>query len=210
MRTACRTILSILALPVLIAPSEARAESVDSFLARLGAQGRQTRSLEARFTQRKRAALFKSEVKTRGVIYFEPPDRLRWESFAPDAATLLVRGSRAELRLPGEAPRALDLKAGGALAALCNQLLVWLGARPASELKQHYEIKLEPAADAGTRLRLSPKAGALRKHVSALTLGLDRSLQLQRIEVEQPGGDRTTIELAEIQRNRKLPAAAFR
>jgi outer membrane lipoprotein carrier protein len=188
-------------------PPRARAETADGFLARLAAQNRTTRTLSARFVQRKRAALFKSELRTEGRLSFQAPDRLRWESFAPDAVTLLVRGSRAELRLPGESPRALDLRSGGALAALTSQLLVWLGARPASELKKDYTVSLDPRAPC---LRLVPRDNALRRHVSALTLTFTRALVLERIEVEQAGGDRTTIELVKPERNGALPADAFR
>jgi len=35
---------------------------------------------------------------------FARPDRLRWETLAPDAGVLVLRGQRAELRLPGERP----------------------------------------------------------------------------------------------------------
>jgi len=199
-----------LALALLLPPLEVGAESVDAFLARLAKQNRETRTLKARFVQRKRAALFKSEVKTEGAIAFQAPDRLRWESFAPDAATLLVLGARAELRLPGEAARVIDLKAGGALASLVSQLLVWLGARPVGELKQHYQSKLEPAPEGESRLLLVPRLEALRKHVRSLVLLFDRTLELRRIEVEQAGGDRTTIELSEVRRNQKLPASTFR
>lgn len=202
-----RVVAGLALLATVAGARSAGAETVDGFLARLAAQNRQTRTLSARFIQRKRAALFKSEVKTEGWLAFQAPDRLRWETLAPDAVTLLVLGSRAELRLPGEAPRALDLRSGGALAALTSQLLVWLGARPASELRKDYSVSLDAATP---RLRLVPRGAALRRHVTAFTLTFARALELERIEVEQPGGDRTTIELVKPERNGKLPAHAFR
>jgi outer membrane lipoprotein carrier protein len=198
-----------LSLLLLALPAAASADAVDDFLARLGEASKGTRTLDARFTQTKRAALFRSVVKSRGLIYFERPDRLRWETFSPDAATLLVVGNRAEFRVPGESPRRLDLRQGGTLGALVQQLLVWLGARPGTDLRRHQAPTLR-AEKGRTRLVLVPKDPQLRKRIAALELAFALDYSLRSIEVRQSDGDSTLVELTSFKRNASLPAGAFR
>jgi outer membrane lipoprotein carrier protein len=187
----------------------ARAESVDAFLSRLAAAGKETRTLQAQVVQRKQLALFRTEVVTKGRVLFERPDRLRWETFAPDASLLVLVGQRAEFRLPGEPARVIDLKQGGALGALVEQLFVWLGVRPAKEIGRHYTATLQPGKRA-TRLSLSPKDAALRSRVKQIVLEVGADLALQRIVVLQKDGDTTAIEFSAVKRNGKLPSSAFK
>jgi outer membrane lipoprotein carrier protein len=190
----------------------ASAETLDAFLTRLAAAGKATRSLQAQFVQRKRLALFRADVATRGRVLFQRPDRLRWETFAPDASVLIVAAQRAELRLPHEQPRVLDLKQGGALTGLVEQMMVWLGVRPAGDLGRHYEAKLESPSSRskGTRLRLVPRDATLRKRIAALELEVGADLVLRQIVVRQKDGDTTTIDFSSVTRNAPLPADAFR
>jgi outer membrane lipoprotein carrier protein len=190
----------------------ASAETLDAFLVRLAAAGRETRALQAQLIQRKQLALFRTAVETKGRVLFQRPDRLRWETFAPDASVLIVVGQRAELRLPNEKPRVMDLKQGGALAGLVEQMLVWLGVRPAKDLRRDYEATLEPSKGkgGGTRLRLVPKDPTLRKRVAALELDVGADLVLRQIVVRQSDGDTTTIMFSSVKRNATLPADAFR
>jgi outer membrane lipoprotein carrier protein len=187
----------------------ARAESVDAFLGRLAAAGKDTRTLQAQLVQRKRLSLFRTEVVTKGRVLFERPDRLRWETFRPDASLLLLVGQRAEFRLPGEPARVIDLKHGGALGALVEQLFVWLGVRPARDIGRQYTATLQPEKRL-TRLSLVPKEAMLRSRVKQLVLEVGADLLLQRIVVLQKDGDTTAIEFSSVKRNAKLPPNSFK
>lgn len=191
-------------LGVLLVASTVQANGHDTFEDKLGRVGRQTKTLRALFTQRKRLKLFRSEVVTKGRLFYARPDRLRWETLPPDASTLVVVGSRAELRLPDERPRTIDLRRDRAMATLVEQMLVWLGARPADRLQRWYRVKRIRDAQ-GYLLTLWPRAPAVRKRIRSVQVRFDRGLQLRDIHLEHPGGDTSHIELREVKRNVPLP-----
>jgi outer membrane lipoprotein carrier protein len=195
--------------PLLLAAAPARATpQLDELLRKIQSAGQHTRTLQASFVQRKRMPMFKSEVVTKGRLVFARPDRLRWETLAPDAAVLVLRGEKAELRLPGEPARALDLKAGSALGSLVDQMLVWFGVRPAAELHKHHQVTLRGSA-AEPQLHLVPKDQALRKRVAAIDIWLGMDLAPTRIQVSA-GEEVTRIEFGAVKRNGTLPDSLFR
>jgi len=195
--------------PGLASPPGPGGDELAALGRRLTALGRRTTTLRAEFVQRKRLRLFKTDVTTRGRIAYQRPDRLRWETLPPDASVLLVTGQRAEVRLPGERPRVIDLARNRTMGILVEQLMVWLGARPAGELTRHYEVQLQTRPDRGAQLQLIPRDAALRKRVKALAVTLDGALTIRSVEVTQPGGDSTLISFDKIERNAKLAPGLF-
>lgn len=205
MRRAARAAL----VPLLLLGGTARGGELERLEQRLTARGKQTRTLSAEFVQTKKLRLFRTEVTTRGRLSYQAPDHLRWETLPPDASTLLVVGNRAELRLPGERPRVLDLRRDRAMATLVEQLMVWLGARPADRLSQWYRVELD-RSEGTHRLTLRPRSDAVRKRVSQVVVTLAKDLSLQRIELSHPGGDRSTITFPTVRRNQPLPKGIFK
>ena len=184
-------------------------ETLGGFLGRLTAMGQQTRTLEARFQQRKLLSLFRTEVKTDGVMYFRRPKELRWETYPPDASVLLVIEQRAELRLPGEKPLAMELKDATAAGTLIEQLLLWLGVRPADTLTREYQVKYHQNRSL-TRLELAPRGGILRERITSLDLEFGADLILRRIKILQRDGDAMRVDFFSVKRNSRLPANCFR
>ena len=190
------------------APASASPQ-LDGLLARIQSAGQRTRTLQASFVQRKRVPMFKSEVVSQGRLTFVRPDKLRWETFPPDQAVLVVKGEHAELRLPGEKPRLLDLKAGSALGSLVEQMLVWFGMRPPSALQGHYQVSLRGSA-AEPQLHVVPRDPALRKRVASIELWLGRQLEPKRLQLDGGDGDLTLIEFGPVRRNQTVPDTLFR
>lgn len=195
---------------LLLLGGTARGGELEQLEQRLTERGKQTRTLSAEFVQTKKLRLFRTEVTTRGRLSYQAPDHLRWETLPPDASTLLVRGNRAELRIPGERPRVLDLRRDRAMATLVEQLLVWLGARSADRLTQWYRVELGRSPPKGYRLTLRPRSAAVRKRVSQVVVTLAGDVSLRRIELSHPGGDHSTITFPTVRRNQPLPKGIFK
>jgi outer membrane lipoprotein carrier protein len=204
---ACAALLGV------AAASPDAAATLETFERRLAAAGKKTRTLSGRFVQRKRLRLFKTEVVTKGKLYYQRPDRLRWQTLAPDASTLMVVGSRAELRLPGERARVIDLKKNRSVAALVDQLMIWLGARTGQSLARWYHLSIKQnKKEGGYRLSLKPRSTAksLRKRIRGVEVVFNRDLLLSRIKIHHVGGDESHIAFSGIRRNTKLPPEIFR
>ena len=194
---------------LLLLSASAHAGPLDDLSRRLTARGKKIKTLQATFVQTKRLALFKSEVASKGRLAFARPGRLRWELLPPDASVLVVRGKRAELRVPGEKPRIMDLSANKTLGVLVEQLMVWLGVRPVADLKRWYHVD-QTGTGGRPRLVLRPKSGALKKRLARVELGFGADLFISSIHVVQRDGDTTTIAFGVFQRNRKIDQSLFR
>jgi outer membrane lipoprotein-sorting protein len=189
------------------APASSAGE-VEKLLARIRAAGQRTRTLQASFVQRRRVPLYKSEVVSQGRLLFKRPDRQPRESYAPDAAVVVLRGQRAEVRIPGEPPRRLDLEEGSALGSLVGQMLVWFGVRPAADLYRHYRVSLSGGTE--PQLELLPRDSALRRRITSLKIKLGQDLAPKSVELAGSEGDRTRIEFGAVQRNQPVAEALFR
>ena len=193
----------------LLWPFSARADHLQDLWQKLAARGKKLQSLEASFVQRKRLALFKSEVTSKGRVTFARPGCLRWEILPPDASVLVVRNNKAELRVPGEKVRVMDLSTDKTMGVLVGQLFVWLGVKPVTDLGRWYHTSL--ARKGGdSLLTLKPKKDALKKRIRQIELTFARDLTLARIHILQRDGDSTTIRFADTRINAKIKDGLFR
>lgn len=199
----------LLLVSLLLFSGPVQATELARFTKRLAASSKGIRTVQARFVQRKRLRLFKTDITTKGRLSFQRPDKLRWETLPPDASVLLVLGKRAELRIPGDRPRVIDLGRNRTMGALVEQLLVWLGARPATDLKRWYRVKVADKQGT-TTLDLSPKDAALRKRLERIEVTFGADLAIKTVRVHQRRGDATTIEFSAVKRNAKLRKNAFK
>lgn len=194
-----RPSLLLLCVPVLLA-APSRADELETFSRKLAAVGEKTRSLRATFVQIKRLRLFKSEVTTKGTIAYKRPHHLRWQTLPPDESLILVSGQQAELRLPSEPPRVIDLRRNRTVGMLVGQLLVWLGVKPLQGLKRGYDVKVIRDGKQ-TVAQLTPKEASQKKLVQQIRAFFSMKMALQRIEVLQADGDSTSITFSEIERS---------
>ncbi len=181
-----------------------------ALLERLARRGASTRTLELAFTQRKRLALFATEVVTHGTCLYQRPGRIRWQTNAPDAGVVLVRPDRVELRAPGEKPRRLPLSSSPVLAGAVGDLFFWLGVRGFEALEGRYRVEAGRSSAGRDSLLLRPRGGALKKRLERIQLRITSVGDVERIMLRERNGDRTIISLQPVARNRPLPSRAFR
>ena len=170
--------------------------------------GGATRTLEASFEQRRLLRLFKTEVVSQGKVYFRGPDHLRWELLGSDASVLLVAGKRAQLRIPGQPRRELDLTSDPAMRALVQQIMVWLGALPQKELARWYRVTTR-SRKGGEELSLVPRAGSLKQRIKQITVHRSGDL-LRQVIVDFVSRERTTVRFHRVRRNLPLAPGLFK
>ncbi len=193
---------------ILCLVQSANADELKRFEKMLSQFGSKTRSLEANFIQRKRLHLFKQEVTTHGKLTYQSPDRVRWETFAPDASVVIIQGSRAELRIPNERPKVFDLSKSRALGTLIEQMLVWLGGKSPRGLAKSYSVNIEQQAQ-GIELHLVPKDRPLQKHIKKIFVSFRKDMLMSSIRIQLVDGDSTLITFSHFKKNQVLPKSVF-
>ncbi|HEY7956704.1 MAG TPA: outer membrane lipoprotein carrier protein LolA [Polyangia bacterium] len=196
----------VFALPAWAAP----APKLDVLLAKLQASSKQVRTLSGEFTQRNRIKLFKQELRSRGRLYFQAPRRIRWEYTEPDPSVLVLDGQKATLSTPGAPPQVFDLAHDATMAAIFDQLLLWLG--PGSLAQAHNDYQLTASGTAAEPiLTLEPKPSSpVAKAFQRIQLRLDgKSWLLKSILLVEKSGDEKEITFTRLERNVPLPPNAF-
>ena len=153
---------------------------------RLAAAMKTVRSFRADFEQEKKLKVFKKPVRSSGVLLFERPDRMRWETRTPFRSLLVVNGAKvAKFEWVDGKRRALKLGRGAdALLVAVRRLRAWFSGE-FDEKTFSVEVKEKPAI----RLILRPKEKALRGR----PLEPQRSGQLRRRPLQVPSRDRCSL-----------------
>ena len=144
--------------------------------------------VEARFREEKQLALLSEPIESRGTLYFVPPNRLSRETREPSASRLVIDGDRVSFR-DAAGGQAVDLSASPIAREYVANFVVLFGG-DLDALRKRYEPHFTADAN-GWTLELVPRAARLREFITRVTLS-GRGRALERMEMIEAGGDRTT------------------
>jgi outer membrane lipoprotein carrier protein len=174
-------------------PAGAACDTPAACFARMAAAQRAVGSLHARFRQVKTIALLREPLVSTGKLTYERPDRVRWEVETPDP--LVVEMSSTGLRAgpPGEV-QAID---AGAAVRLFGDLA---GLFTASQEYASTRFSIGAGPAGWGSFLLTPRDPTVSQVIESIELDTDPALGLPRRAVlREPGGDRTEIELLDIE-----------
>ena len=171
--------------------SQAPVATLKDLMALLAGSG----GVRARFVETRHLSLLSEPLESEGRLYFEPPDRLARVTTRPSQTRMVIRGERLSLRDDRPGGR-LDLGGLAMARELVDNVKVVLGGDLAT-LRRRYDVSFGAGPD-GWRLRLEPRASALRRFVEAIELA-GRAAALERMEVRESSGDRTVTRFLEVE-----------
>lgn len=178
-----------------------------TILSRLEQRAEKIENLHCRFEQTTYSAMFEEVQEGSGEMFFQRPERLRWEQLHPFRQGFAVDGEAA-VRWRGEkgASQAFRLGEAPGLQALSEQLLAWLRGDYAW-LAAHYAIVLEN--DQPIRLKLTPNGddGPVRDLTIVFT---PDETHLERLDLRQWDGDEMRLAFSQVQINGPTDAALFK
>ena len=154
-------------------------------LARRGAQ-------RVAFVERRYSSLTREPLESRGTLAFMPPDRLQRTTTAPRPETLTIQGDLLTIDSGDARPRTVRIDAYPALVGLVQSLRATLAGDLAG-LQQHFSLAMQGGPQ-GWTLTLLPFDAALAQSVERIVLQ-GRAGEVERVEVFEPGGDRTELRL---------------
>jgi len=165
------------------------------------------RGFRADFTQEKKLRVFKQPVTSSGVLLFERPDRMRWETRKPFRSLLVVNGKNvAKFEWVDGKRRALKLGRGAdALLVAMNRLRAWFTGK-FDESAFSIESKEEPEL----KLILRPKDKAIQARIDRLEFYPAKDLKsMRRVVIVETGGDVTTLRFTHHKANEPAPKNTF-
>jgi outer membrane lipoprotein-sorting protein len=177
-------------------------------LQRLESRLGEVKTVQTAFRQEKELAILTQTLVIEGRIAMENPGRLAWHVDQPMRYSLVL--SATDIVQWDEASGRVQRTALGAnpiLRVVAEQLRKWVSGQYAS-LTNTYAVRL--AGEQPYVIEFTPRAEGAAKAVRRVTVEFrDDERYVQRIAIEEPGGDRTTLTFAETVLNAPIAASAW-
>jgi outer membrane lipoprotein-sorting protein len=160
---------------------------------------RNVQSVRARFRQVKEIALLREPLVSTGRFEFERDRGVRWEVESPEPMVIEINGDRLRAGAPGELR---DVEVGSSAELLGELAGLFTGEAGADR----FGISAGKTPGA---IRLEPRDPSLARIVSAVELDVDAEAGAPRsVQIEEVGGDRTRIEMSDVEVERRPEAGS--
>jgi outer membrane lipoprotein-sorting protein len=197
--------------PVLSAPREGRGADAEltAVLEAFDRAQRATTTLIASFSEEKRLKLLARPVVSRGELYFQRPNQVRWEYLEPDRKIFVITEDRYVAYYPA-LKRAEEVPIKKFIG---RRLFRFIGlGQSIDELSQSYTFRLEPASDLeGTHLLvLTPRKRKVRERMAEMKIWVDDTTHLPRkLQYSETDGDTTILTFETLRPNVDVATGRF-
>jgi len=209
MKPAILMVVGCLMASLLAKAQERVAPSTEDFLTELQKHLESVKTVQAEFEQEKKLAVFNRTMMIRGEMALDRPKRMMWHVREPVRYSILMEGDTVrQWDEDTDRVQTLHVRDNPALKAVFSQFQAWfLGDYHA--LAQAYDVVIvdrEPPS-----LRFSPKPdSAVQEMVKQVQITMSRDrLSIERIVIEEHGGDSTTIRFLNIRLNQPIRNEAW-
>ena len=187
---------------------ELSASEMEVILARTTENLQSVKNLKAEFIQERHMAMFLDVLSAKGVLYFEMPDKLRWELTEPYASILIFNsGNVAKFnREKGKYVR-MNLGMEDMFRESLRQIISIMRG-DFRKVQKDYNISMAYGGD--YRLVMRPVSAGMAKVIKSLDLSIDqRSNHVTKIVIREPKGDSIEIRFSGQEENSALDQRLF-
>lgn len=165
------------------------------------------KSLECDFVQTKHIRMLNDRMVSKGKMYYQQPDRLRWEYVSPYTYTFILNGNQVMLRNSGRTD-VIDVNRNRMFKEIARIMMDSILGRCLTDEKS---FRTEIAEnDKEWVATLYPQKKDMKQMWSRLVIHFDRSSEtVAKVEMHEPGGDHTVIDLKNISVNKTLDQKVF-
>jgi len=187
---------------------ELSASEMEVILARMTENIQSVKNLRAEFIQERHMAMFLDVLSAQGILYFEMPDKLRWELTEPYASILIFNsGNVAKFnREKGKYVR-MNLGMEDMFRESLRQIISIMRG-DFRKVQKDYNISMAHGAD--YRLVMRPVSAGMAKVIKSLDLSIDqRSNYVTTIVIREPKGDSIEIRFSDQEENSAFDQRLF-
>ena len=167
---------------------------------------RKIKSVKAEFLQKRSLPILTKPLLSEGKLFFSMPDSLRWEYLTPLRTVMLRKGNNIQIYNFSDGmwkPEMAQAVASRRMVIL--EISHWFQGR----FDESNAFKLSYIPGPPQRVILISKEG-INRFVDKIEIFLSvRPGVIDRVEIEEPGGSRTSIEFKNVEINSSLSAGVF-
>lgn len=182
--------------------------SPEEIIAAIDRSASSLRSLRCDFVQTKELSLLQDRMVSQGVMYYrQAGGQLRWEYRTPYRYTFVLNGDRVMMRSDGRTD-VVETSANRMFREIARMMMSTLTGRCLTATSD-FDIRVR--AEKGLWIaELTPRRREMTQFFARVNLCFDPERQLvTRVEMVEAGGDRTVIELKNVQRNATIDESVF-
>ncbi len=182
---------------------------VSQVLERIELKMAEVSSLTTNFVQVKTLSLLDQEIVLKGTIYIQKPDQLAWHVLEPVRYSMIVKDkSIRQWDEDTDSVQKISLDRNPAFQAAMTQMQNWFTGSYTS-MTREYDVRL--VGENPTRLEFVPQSDScLRDLISSVVVAFrEKETYLQKIEIFEESGDRTTLEFVDTQLNAPIVEEAW-
>ena len=164
------------------------------------------RSVKADFLQKRTLQILTKPLLSEGKLFFYTPDSVRWEYLNPVRSVMLQKGSTIQVYNFSEGKWKPEMtQAVEARRMVLAEISRWFQGRfDESKVFKHTYSPGPPA-----RITLAPGEG-VNRFIQRIEIVLSvRPGVIDRVEIEEPGDSRTSIEFRNVEINSHFPSEVF-
>lgn len=166
------------------------------------------KSMQCDFTQIKTMKLLKKDMQSKGVMFFQRPDRLRWQYIAPYDYTFILDGDKVHLRSQRSSQQ-INVQQNKVFRQITS---IILNSITAGSLKSNADFSVELyKQDTSYYARLLPKKKELKQIYRWIEIYFNpRLTMVSSVKMLEKTGDLTTVKLQNVKTNIKIDAQQFK
>jgi outer membrane lipoprotein-sorting protein len=194
--------LSVLVIMVLLCAAPTFSQDWTSFKE----ASKNIRSVKADFLQKRTLQILTKPLLSEGKLFFSTPDSVRWEYLCPLRSVMLQKGSTlqgynfSQGKWKPEMAQAVEAR-----RMVLAEISRWFQGR----FDESKEFKHTYSPGPPARILLVPGEG-INRFIQRMEIVLSvRPGVIDRVEMEEPGGSRTSIEFRNVEINSRFPSEVF-
>lgn len=210
-RSLLAAILLVLTLVPAVAQEEPRAlgeAGTEQLLEEISDSLETVRTIRADFIQERTLAMFLDTLVTKGRLFFEEPDSLRWEVLEPYRSIMLyVDGRIAKFDVKDGRPVPMQMGGEDVMEAVMQEIAYWMKG-DFSKSREFYELMAFETA-MGFELHLIPGAGGPAS-AGPMVIGIDpNTYHVVSVRIDDPSGNGVAIRFIDERVNLDLDPGLF-
>lgn len=164
-------------------------------------------SMRCDFTQTKSLKLMRSNVVSRGVMYYSRPNKLRWEYTSPYRYTFLLNGQTVVLKDTKGTSR-IDANQSKMMKEITRIMMSSVVGTCVNDSRD-FKVVLSGSGNSW-RAVMTPRRNPMKQMFQTITVGFDMQRQVvTSVRMVEKNGDTTTIQLNNVKTNTPIDAKVF-
>lgn len=200
--------LALIALWLCLVPAAAQQRVSEAQMRQqINAAASKMTTMQCDFVQTKRVRMLNDKMVSRGRMYCQQPGKLRWEYTSPYAYTFVLNGAKALVDAGGRRD-VVSVSQSKLFREIARVMMGTLAGKSLSDSKNFTTTLASTTTEYVATL--VPKQKAMRQMFARIVLHFNRrTAAVEKVEMHEPKGDTTVIELKNVKTNTAINAKVF-